>query len=389
MIRNGITVHGRGDPNCPTIQKSAHDSLHRQSVTVSARSLLFLLRHEEKLSPTFLLNEMPGMWSIVVFSLPLFVLVTGKREPNHLNWFTEQKFLKILLETSSEDNTSSLSLLLSDGTSNLTVNLGYYHEKFHGLTTKPTFVRGANERETFSFTFDQYANLKITREEDISSRCIKVSWEPTALSWPTMDCIPLQVKSLTAEKEEIFWYGGAEMFESTLASNTSYLGMKILEQPFYSSDIYAAHSKLGSVLEAFWINSAGWRVESDTAPLWISFKDETVAAPLPSLCFRSAWSMFTRSSYPYSQPFSSPRSTTSSIGLGLNYKICKNDNLYEAWRKASAQRVNEKRGNVHGKESSNKKTTSFSSPNMIMIEEPIWSTWAEFKKGVITYPLLQ
>ena len=311
------------------------------------------------------------MWSIIFFvTLPLFLLVAVNGTLN------QKTFLKVLLETSTVDNTTSLSLLLTDGTSNLTVNVGYYDEKFHGIA-KPVIVRDVDDKESFSFMFGRFATVKVTVEENVSLQCIKVSWESTSLLWPMMDCIPLQVKGVTAA-EEVFWFGGAEMFESTLASNTSFLGMKILDQPFYSSDIYASHSKLGGVLEAFWINSAGWRVESDTAPLWISFKDESIASPLPSLCLRSDWNAYTRSSYPYSQA----STTTAGLKLGLNYNICKNRNLYTAWN-AVLQRRTEKRRIVYGKESSRTTNTTFSSPNMAMIEEPIWSTWAEFKKGKV------
>ena len=318
------------------------------------------------------------MWSSIVFFLPHMVFVAGKGGSNRENrGVEEQTFLKIHFETSSVDNTStSLSLLLSDGTSNLTVNVGYYNEKFHGFN-KPIILRDINDMK--SFTFGQYASVKISTEEYLASPCVKVSWKPTAQSWPMMDCIPLQVKGLTSGEEEILWYGGAEMFESTLASNTSYHGMKILDQPFYSSDIYASHSKLGSVLEAMWINSAGWRVESLSSPLWVSFKDETIAAPLPSLCLRSDWSTYTRSSYPYSQP-----SSSTGLGLGPNYKICKNTNLYEAWK--SNDQAGVLGGRVQGKTGPGKRNTNdikniLSSPNMTMVEEPIWSTWAEFKKG--------
>jgi hypothetical protein len=276
-----------------------------------------------------------------------------------------------------------------------------------------------------SLSGEKLAELKISQQAR-DRQCYDLQWQQLILDpdFLLQDCIELKTKAsrssavvaTAAMKNGKFgdddssaitswWYGGGERFDSIYASSSldAKESVQMDIQPFQSSDIYSARDKIGGVLQAVWFNSDGWSisVEDDVsnAPLWISMGSTEVEAlnGTLALCLRSDWTNYTITAgaknggrgggrdhfhttllpRPTFDSINGSTTTTSAKATNeiellplktLRYTVCKDDNVKESWEKRIRNTV----------ENQNQDKES---PNIDMIEKPIWSTWAEFKKG--------
>nr|XP_045612251.1 myogenesis-regulating glycosidase-like isoform X3 [Procambarus clarkii] len=179
------------------------------------------------------------------------------------------------------------------------------------------------------------AKVVVTTED----HCQKVSWVATNIT-ELKDCVVL----------EGHWYGGGEQItqpwpiEKQPRVETAYITADMLQNP---SEWYAG------VTEAYWISSLGVavRVEEET-PLFLSVPDYDGDSTADELCLDA------RHQLPFVAAPGSP--------LALSYFLCSADDVRK----------------VH--EASYPKFFSLPEgvPDALMIQDPIWSTWAEDKTDV-------
>ncbi|XP_053655548.1 myogenesis-regulating glycosidase isoform X3 [Cherax quadricarinatus] len=235
----------------------------------------------------------------------------------------------VLLQLNSPYNT----LTIDPHTIHFTHTKGEAHVRW-GLTL-PEGIDGEPCGEGDACLDFGVAKVVVTTEE----HCQKVSWVTTNLT-ELKDCVSL----------EGHWYGGGEQvfqpwpIEKEPRDETAFITADMLQNP---SRWY------GGLTEAYWISSIGVAVRvEETTPLFVSvpdYDDDTVA---DELCLAA------RQEQPYVAAPYSP--------LTLDYFLC------------SAEDVRK----VH--EASYPKFFSLpeSVPDARMMEEPIWSTWAQYKTHV-------
>ncbi|XP_045612250.2 myogenesis-regulating glycosidase [Procambarus clarkii] len=179
------------------------------------------------------------------------------------------------------------------------------------------------------------AKVVVTTED----HCQKVSWVATNIT-ELKDCVVL----------EGHWYGGGEQatqpwpLEQQPRPETAYV----------TADMLQKRSKwYGGVSEAYWISSLGVavRVEEET-PLFLSVPDYDGDSTADELCLDA------RHQLPFVAAPGSP--------LTLSYFLCSADDVRK----------------VH--EASYPKFFSLPEgvPDTLMMQDPIWSTWAEYKTHV-------
>jgi hypothetical protein len=175
------------------------------------------------------------------------------------------------------------------------------------------------------------------------------------------------------KREESWWYGGGETFNSVYASSSIHnqSSESIRMQPFLSSDIYAVRDAVGGVLQAVWLNSNGWSVRvHDTevaSPQWVSFGKMNEFRGRRMLCVRTDWTGFVAEEGNTAGNGRAHGASLLPLPLTqLQYTVCRDDNLLTSWQRRVRDSI---------------KSYEKRSPSSHMIEDPIWSTWAEFKKG--------
>lgn len=226
------------------------------------------------------------------------------------------------------------------------------HIRFSTANEKTTFTAENRELTKFEVSSKNLlggASLRIDNYSE--SNCVSVLWETETWDFNLQDCIVID--------DSEFWIAGQQMYNSFYASNSTF-GTDYEMQPFASNDIYKDNDKLGGVLEPIWISSNGWYVEaiisnkSTTIPLWVSFKVNNITSN-KEICLKSAWGGL----------YGKRRKTD----LTLKYKLCKYRTIFEAW----TVQIKSRQRNIQ------------SSPNVELLQEPVWSTWANFKKGMHIY----
>lgn len=175
---------------------------------------------------------------------------------------------------------------------------------------------------------------------------MEISWRKSASSeFPLEDCIDLG--------SDRTWLTGQERYYSYYGSNKTY-GVLYDMQPFISNDMVAKPALFGGVLEGLWFTSDGWAISSSIVehdmPLWMSFNSNERGRN-GSLCLRSDWGGIYGSN--------KGRRTN------LEYKVCKYANIRETWTADVRRRFD----------------YIPNSPSEDLILKPVWSTWANFKKG--------
>lgn len=209
------------------------------------------------------------------------------------------------------------------------------------------------------FTIAKLRSAIASLNARVNANCMSFEWlqAPHAnIAGILEDCISLQAPCVTCSRRA--WYGGPELFGGSYTMGSTDSSDNITMQPFLSGDIFDSHGKLGGVLKAHWLSSDGWSIEVDedvsNQPLWVSFNDITGETHRRrSLCIRSDYDSFLNVN------LSSPITTR------LQYRICHHGNTEESWNQTILSQINH----------------TVSSPVTKAIEDPIWSTWAEFKKG--------
>ncbi|KAK4303288.1 hypothetical protein Pmani_024673 [Petrolisthes manimaculis] len=179
------------------------------------------------------------------------------------------------------------------------------------------------------------AKVVVTTEE----HCQKVSWTSVSLV-ELKDCVLL----------EGHWYGGGQQItqpwpiESTPRDETAFVTGDMLQKRFLW---------YGGVTEAYWISSLGVAVRvEDGTPLFVSLPDNDNNTVADELCLAAR----------HEQPFAA----SPTAPLTLNYYLCSADDVRM----------------VH--EATFPKFFSLPEgiPDARMIQDPIWSTWAEYHTHV-------
>ena len=199
-------------------------------------------------------------------------------------------------------------------------------------TANERFLSIQWKRSTASLTMAQ---------DDEYERCVNVNWhakykidEPSEF----LDCFDL---------EGMHWYGGSELYKQEWPLEKASIDM----MPFLPSDtilgIGRGKTVYGTVLERYWFTSTGIAIlVNESVPLHVSVNSSGDR----QLCLKAD-----NQDYP-----------AASVPLQLSYKICVGDNakdIHQFVMREFFQRPSD-------------------IPDLRMMKEPIWSTWAQFGKGV-------
>ncbi|XP_069959028.1 myogenesis-regulating glycosidase isoform X3 [Cherax quadricarinatus] len=179
------------------------------------------------------------------------------------------------------------------------------------------------------------AKVVVTTED----HCQKVSWVASNVV-ELEDCIIM----------EGHWYGGGEQIsqpwpiEKEPRDETAFITADMLQNP---SRWY------GGVTEAYWISSTGLAVRvEETTPLFLSVPDLDGDSVADELCLKARYEL--------------PYVAMPGSNLTLDYFLCSADDIRK----------------VHEATYPLFFSLPESVPDARMIEEPIWSTWAEYKTEV-------
>ncbi|XP_066944033.1 myogenesis-regulating glycosidase-like [Macrobrachium rosenbergii] len=203
-----------------------------------------------------------------------------------------------------------------------------------GLTL-PEGAEGVNCTEgNFCLDFD-VAKVVITQED----HCQKVSWTARNLT-ELKDCVLL----------EGHWYGGGEQITEPWPIEKA----PRQETPFVTADMLQSRDLwYGGVSEAYWISSQGAAVRVEEGiPLFLSAPDNDGDDVADQLCLSSR----------FEEPFSAP----AGVNLTLNYYVCTAENVKEVHLATYPKFFSNPTG----------------IPDLRMLRDPIWSTWAEYHASI-------
>ncbi|KAK7063208.1 hypothetical protein SK128_012465 [Halocaridina rubra] len=179
------------------------------------------------------------------------------------------------------------------------------------------------------------AKVIVTQDE----HCQKISWTATSLT-ELKDCIRL----------EGHWYGGGEQIRQPWPIEKE----PRPETPFVTADMLQKRGEwYGGVSEAYWISSQGAavRVEEGT-PLFMSLPDNDGDSIADQLCFSA------KQELPFAAPEAAP--------LTMNYYVCTGNDVKEAHMASYPKFFANPTG----------------MPDLQMLTDPVWSTWAEYHTAV-------
>ncbi|XP_068226650.1 LOW QUALITY PROTEIN: myogenesis-regulating glycosidase-like [Palaemon carinicauda] len=186
----------------------------------------------------------------------------------------------------------------------------------------------------FCLDFD-VARVVITQED----HCQKISWTARNLT-ELKDCVLL----------EGHWFGGGEQvkqpwpLEKTPRQETAFVTADMLQK----RDLW-----YGGVSEAYWISSQGASVKVEEGiPLFLSVPDNDGDGVADQLCLSSR----------FEEPFPVP----DDVHLMLNYYVCTAENIKEVHLASYPKFFSSPTG----------------IPDLRMLQDPIWSTWAEYHTKV-------
>ncbi|KAL1505266.1 hypothetical protein ABEB36_004867 [Hypothenemus hampei] len=210
----------------------------------------------------------------------------------------------------------------------------YYNETTNGLNL--TVIK--NEKVKLTATLGVGLNFTNLTSENITlflittENTLFVLWSAINKDFEVMDCINL-------EKGNLSWYGGPEIYQQE---------WPIEKLQLNGSDPYVVRKNLNfAVPERYWLNSNGAFIFVDErAPLFV---DQNLRED-DKLCF------IAKNSDPY----------INRSAFTFTYNISALDNLVDAHKYALKTFLNQPK----------------KLPNEKMIQEPIWTTWAKYKKNI-------
>ncbi|XP_071552492.1 myogenesis-regulating glycosidase-like isoform X2 [Panulirus ornatus] len=169
--------------------------------------------------------------------------------------------------------------------------------------------------------------------------CQKVSWRTTSLP-ELKDCVLL----------EGHWYGGGEQISQPWPIEQ----VPRPETAFVTADMLSNRLKwYGGVMEAYWISSLGVAVRvAEGTPLFLSLPDKDEDSMADELCFAA------RHQLPFSVAPGTP--------LTLSYFLCTADDVRKVHEVSFPKFFSLPKG----------------TPDIRMIQDPIWSTWAQYHTHV-------
>ena len=197
------------------------------------------------------------------------------------------------------------------------------------------------EINEYSLSVKWSSSVSVTiARDDKFDRCINVNWRSSEPEEPSefLDCFDLEGKH---------WFGGAELYKQEWPLEKASIDM----MPYLPSDtilgIGRGKKVYGPVLERYWFTSTGMAIlVNESVPLHVSVNSSGDR----QLCLKADYQ-----DYPSSQ-----------TPLHLSYKICVGDNAKDIHQFVMKQFFQHPTG----------------IPDVRMMKEPIWSTWAQFGKGV-------
>lgn len=182
--------------------------------------------------------------------------------------------------------------------------------------------------------------LTISRDDAFDERCIDVKWGSAEGEEPSefLDCFDL---------EGTHWFGGSELYRQEWPLEKASIDM----MPYLPSDtilgIGQGKRVYGTVLERYWFTSSGVAVlVNESVPLHVSVN----ASGDGQLCLKADYH-----DYP-----------STSVPLHMSYKICVGDNAKDIHQFVLKEFFQH----------------PVDIPDVRMMKEPVWSTWAQFGKHV-------
>ncbi|XP_061408934.1 myogenesis-regulating glycosidase-like [Lethenteron reissneri] len=172
--------------------------------------------------------------------------------------------------------------------------------------------------------------------------CHEFHWETTSEDFEPFDCFSMA---------NAHWYGAAEMYSQRWPINSWNKTMSF----YLSGDMFEDEQQYGSLLERYWLSSAGAALWGDAAsPLHASINGDGDGR----ICLKGS---YRNAPYPY------PAAGAGTVPpASLRYATCSGPDIVST----HAHMVSERLG----------RPTDV--PDERMIRRPVWSTWARYKVGI-------